>query len=194
MSTELSRVIMGSGLDVQVYQHGTTLDSAPELFIEGAAEVVGIAVGENLDSLLLTDWFTPWYDQVEGVRTYTRIVNNTVVGLGGSLTDNTFESVDVFNPQPGEDSRRDLLIDDYNDAGIVVDDGAFPTLVNNIVVNLEDGIRGDISTVDSVVGATLFQHNIENTDAINVGDFPVVLGPNDPLFVDIANDLSLIHI
>lgn len=188
MSTELSRVIMGSGLDVQVYQHGSDLVSAPELFIEGAAEVVGIAVGDSLDALLLTDWFTPWYDQVEGVRTYTRIVNNTVVGLGGSLTDNTIESVDVFNPQPGEDSRRDLLIDDYTDAGIHVEDGAFPTLVNNITVNLEDGIRGDTSTADSVVGATLFQHNIENTDAINVGDFPVVLGPNDPLFVDIEND------
>jgi hypothetical protein len=161
MSTELSRVITGSGLDVTVYQNADSLESINPLFIEGAAEVIGIAVGSSLNTLVLADWFTPWYDKVDGLRTYSRIVNNTIVGSGGIQTDNTTIEIDVFNPRPGQDSIKDVLINDFSDAGILLEHFAFPTLINNITANLEAGIKSDLSANDSVIGGTLFQHNIE---------------------------------
>ena len=186
MATSLTRAIQGSALDVTIWMD-PLLPTQP-IFIEGAADVTGIAAGINPDNLLLVDWFTPWYDEVPGLRTFSRIVNNTIVGVGGERTDNTQITVPILNPVLGGDTVKQILINDHTDAGVLVDDFAFPTILNNITVNLEAGIEADNSANDAIVGATLFQQNIESTKNINIGDFPIELGDNDPLFVDIDSD------
>ncbi|MFO0904297.1 MAG: tandem-95 repeat protein [Pirellulales bacterium] len=79
-----------------------------------------------------------------------------------------------------------------SDTGIVVDQFASPTILNNILANLSTGIRivSDASTNTSVVGSNLYQNNGTNAvtpGTIGVGSTPVLLAVSDPLFVDAAN-------
>jgi hypothetical protein len=89
---------------------------------------------------------------------YGRIVNNTIVGIGTGV-------------------------------GIQVDENAAPTLLNNIVVDFTTGISvdGSSQTAGTTIGTTLYQGNLTNTSGgIGLGTFPIVLGANDPLFVNKA--------
>ncbi len=75
-----------------------------------------------------------------------------------------------------------------NDTGIQVQNNAGPTLMNNIVANFATGIFVDASSQSqTVVASTLYQNNAVNSNVANT-NFPVVLAPNDPLFLDPAND------
>ena len=90
---------------------------------------------------------------------YGRIVNNTIVGgpgIGGT--------------------------------GIEVTEYASPTILNNIVADLNTGISVDATSrnLNPVIGGTLYQNNASNTNlpGNQLGAFPIVLSPTDPLFVD----------
>jgi hypothetical protein len=184
MATAIMDAIGSAALDVNVYQ-----SPGDQLFIEGALDVRGIGVGNGPDQVLLYDWFYPWYDQVlPGTRPFARVVNNTIVGIGGPQTDQRVERIPILNPPDGSDPFKEVLINDFTDVGILVDDNAIPTLLNNITVNLEAGIAANNSSRDTIVGAMLFQENVQNARNINVGDFPIALGPNAPLFVDVDNN------
>jgi len=70
--------------------------------------------------------------------------------------------------------------------GIQVRDNASPTILNNILANLGTGIQVSANSSTTVVGATLYQGNSINTAGTTTGSFPILLGPNDPLFVNAA--------
>lgn len=72
-----------------------------------------------------------------------------------------------------------------NGVGIAVNDGASPTLLNNIVANFGTGISVT-GGASAVIGSTLFQNNSTNSN-VGTGTFPIVLGANEPLFVDAAS-------
>jgi VCBS repeat-containing protein len=92
--------------------------------------------------------------QVPGVAPFGRIVNNTVYG---SKTD---------------------------DHGILVDDNASPTVLNNILSNVQFGITvGATSTASTVLGANLYDPNVPNNTGL--GTFPIIA---DPRFVDATRD------
>ncbi|MEQ9412041.1 MAG: GEVED domain-containing protein [Fuerstiella sp.] len=67
--------------------------------------------------------------------------------------------------------------------GITVNDGASPTLLNNIVAGFLQGIS--VNGASAIIGSTLFQNNNSSSN-VGLGTFPIVLGANDPLFVDAA--------
>ena len=110
----------------------------------------------------------------DGPIPFGRIVNNTLFGQGGFLT-----GANVI------------------DTGIQVDEGAAPTLMNNIVVNFERGVfvdpssQGTAQVPRTVLGGMLYQGNgpAPGAPPTNVGlggDFPLDLNPNEPLFVNPA--------
>src|SRR5690606_11249227 len=88
---------------------------------------------------------------------FGRITNNTIYGLG------------------------------VGDVGILVDQFASPTMLNNIVANFETGISVDAGSNTSVLGGTVYQNNGVNTAGVGLGDFAITLSPIAPLFVDPAN-------
>ena len=68
-----------------------------------------------------------------------RFVNNTIVGLGGTL-----ESQNLYNEL------------DYQDVGTLIEDNADPTLINNLIVNFEEAIVTDLSSNRVVLGGVVF--------------------------------------
>ncbi|MQG87358.1 MAG: tandem-95 repeat protein [SAR202 cluster bacterium] len=92
---------------------------------------------------------------------FGRIINNTIIGVGGALIDGM----------------------EGQDTGILVTDFASPTLINNIVANTSQGISIDQTSNTTVVAGSLYQGNLINT---NYGgeDFALAVSTVDPLFVD----------
>jgi len=87
--------------------------------------------------------------------------------------------------QPMLDENIDQLLPE---TGILVSDGSSPTLLNNVLANLNAGIWQDASPT-TVVGGSIYQHN-DVADS-NVGssndDFNVHMGDYDPLFLNSAD-------
>ena len=96
-----------------------------ELFFEGAAEIVGLEE--------FTAAVTP------GAVPFGRIVNNTIVGLGGEFTDDRIDRVNSIDPNADEEILR--IVDDYQDIGIEVGENADPTILNNVIVNFAEGLE-----------------------------------------------------
>ena len=77
----------------------------------------------------------------------------------------------------------------HSGIGINVGPNASPTLLNNVVANLDVGIQVDPTSSTTVVGTTAYQENGTNTVGVNNvtnNTFPMYLQPTDPLFVDAA--------
>lgn len=91
---------------------------------------------------------------------FGRIVNNTIYGVGG---------------------RLDVALN--QDVGVLVSDNASPTLMNNIFANLDTGISVDASSSSTVIGGSLFQGNVTDSNA-GLGARPILLSDVDPLFLD----------
>ena len=72
-------------------------------------------------------------------------------------------------------------------AGIVVTNNASPTLLNNILANLQIGIAVDSTSSTTVLGANLYKGNSANVSGTLLGTFDHVDAPTDPLFVNAAN-------
>ena len=74
------------------------------------------------------------------------------------------------------------------DTGILVEQGAAPTLLNNILSNAAVGVSVDAVSTSTVLGANLFQGNGNNTVGTTVGANAIVLLTTnpaiDPLFID----------
>jgi len=72
--------------------------------------------------------------------------------------------------------------------GIEVVNNAGPTLLNNVLANLNTGIRVDASSApNTVLGGNAYQGNNQNVQGMGLGTFDRVLSPGAPLFVDPAN-------
>jgi len=69
--------------------------------------------------------------------------------------------------------------------GILVENNASPTLLNNIVANLDTGVSVDATSRSTVLGGMLFQGNALNAN-VPLGEFPLVLAETSPLFVNPA--------
>lgn len=97
--------------------------------------------------------------QPTGAIPFVRVVNNTVYG---GLT--------------------------ATGVGIEVVNNAGPTLLNNVLANLNTGIRVDASSApNTVLGGNAYQGNNQNVQGMGLGTFDRVLSPGAPLFVDPAN-------
>jgi hypothetical protein len=97
---------------------------------------------------------------------FFRVVNNTI--YGATLAAGT------AGPLPS--------------VGINVAQNAAPTLLNNIIANVQDAVTVDATSTATVLGATVYQNigdGAINT-GIGLGTFPISLSPTDPLFVDAA--------
>ncbi len=97
---------------------------------------------------------------------FARIVNNTLVGTGGTL---------------------ETRFTGGNDVGVAVGQNASPTLLNNIVANFTTGVTVDATSQSTVLGGMLYQGNGVNAPS-GVGSFPIALGVNDPLFQDLETE------
>lgn len=97
---------------------------------------------------------------------FARIVNNTLYGVGGSLSPSG-----------------------SNDDGILVSDNASPTLLNNIVANFARGINVSANSQTTVLGGNLYKGNVINSN-FGLGASAIVLGPtasnpvDEPLFIN----------
>ena len=85
------------------------------------------------------------------------------------------------------DLRRDGTSDAAAD-GIAVAQNASPTLLNDIIANVQNAVAVDATSTTTVLGYMLYQ-NITNAlynTGIGTGTSPIFLAPSDPLFVDPA--------
>ncbi len=87
--------------------------------------------------------------------------------------------------RPMLDENIDQLLPE---TGILVSDGSSPTLLNNLLANLNAGIWQDASPT-TVVGGSIYQHNdLADSNVGSTGDdFNVRMGDYDPLFVNSAD-------
>lgn len=85
-----------------------------------------------------------------------RVLNNTIFGVAGA------------------------------DNGILIENGATPTILNNIMSNAGTGVRGPAGS-SAVLGANVYKGNGTNAVGVGVGSFPIQLTAADPLFVDTTN-------
>jgi hypothetical protein len=93
---------------------------------------------------------------------FSRVVNNTIYGTGSG-------------------------------DGIRVTQNAAPTVLNTILANVSRGLVIDgSSTPQTELGGLLFQDVGTLSTNGQLGAYPIVLGSNDPLFVDPANDNFLL--
>ena len=168
MADYLTLAFERSDLDINVIRAGS------ELLLEGVTNMTGILPQLGLASPVAS-----------GAVPFGRIVNNTLVGLGGEITDDRVDRVNSIDPNADTELFR--IVDDFQDIGIEVGDNASPTLLNNVIVNFEKGITTDFTSFDTVREGLVFQANNTTTENINVGDFAIRLGTDDPLFVDIEN-------
>ncbi|MFP6675491.1 MAG: GEVED domain-containing protein, partial [Pirellulaceae bacterium] len=101
--------------------------------------------------------------QPDAVVPFGRIVNNTLYGVGGSLS--LPQSLDV---------------------GINISDNASPTLLNNIFANFNAGIAVDASSASTVIGGSVYQGNNDDS-TVGLGARPIQLSDVAPLFLDALN-------
>ncbi len=112
--------------------------SPTTLFIEGAVEIgqPDVVMGGFTSAILFPETFpgptTPLPILTaeiaqQGQVPYVNVVNNTVVGRGGTMLDETA----------------------IGDVGISIEDNVSPTLLNNIVANFGTAIRSDLSSTDA---------------------------------------------
>ncbi len=68
--------------------------------------------------------------------------------------------------------------------GILVENNASPTLLNNVVAALETGIRIDASSASTVVGGTVYQGNVTDSTGVGSEDFALIVDEGIELFRD----------
>ncbi|MCA9062386.1 MAG: hypothetical protein KDA96_04990 [Planctomycetaceae bacterium] len=113
------------------------------------------------------------------------VISNNVIARNGSGIH--FSGDSVLNPAgqvPYGRIINNTIVGIGSGTGILVDQSAGPTILNNILADFATGINVDASsrTAGTTLGANLFRN--APTTAQNQGTFSIVLQPGDPLFVD----------
>ena len=86
-----------------------------------------------------------------------------------------------MRPGAGDDNNVNGLMPEH---GILVSEGASPTLLNNVLSNLAHGVHVAPSSASTIMGASLFQHTVVDHTGIDPlnESFNVTLDPDEPLF------------
>lgn len=129
----------------------------------GVVAVNNVVFG-NLQGAIHVSGVTNIAGEPIGAVPFARIVNNTLWGVGGTISPSG-----------------------SNDDGILVDDNASPTLLNNIIANFARGLNVSSNSQTTVQGGSLYQGNGVNSN-FGVGASPLVLQPGEKLFVNPGKD------
>ncbi len=76
---------------------------------------------------------------------------------------------------------------DGDSIGILVENNASPTLLNNIVANCDQGISVDRTSTSTVLNGNVYRNNTHNVVGTTMGSDDLALSLDDPLFVDEAS-------
>ncbi|MDP6060047.1 MAG: pre-peptidase C-terminal domain-containing protein, partial [Pirellulaceae bacterium] len=119
-----------------------------------------VLFGNQVGAIRFSGETRPTGEQVGSVP-FGRIVNNTLYGVGGSLAPTG-----------------------SGDVGILIDEFAAPTILNNIVANFDIGIQvvqDGVSENQTIVGGQLYQGNAtSNITGVSSQDFGIALDNPDP--------------
>jgi subtilisin-like proprotein convertase family protein len=122
---------------------------------------------------------------VTGVVVTNNIIANS--GSAGILQSGDANDLGLYlAPVPFSRIVNNTIYGNGQGVGILVKDNSSPTILNNILADLNTGIQVSTNSSSTVVGANLYQGNASNTAGTTTGSFAIVLGPNDPLFVNAA--------
>ncbi|MGY8768736.1 MAG: GEVED domain-containing protein [Pirellulales bacterium] len=162
-------------------EYGILLDAAPRT-------IGGNLPHQGAPSVAVTE-------NVNRFATGVTVTNNVIFGGGDGAIHISGDSLAGSNPEAavpfGRVINNTLYGTKSGDTGILIDDAAGPTLINNIVANFATAIDVNDTTSQNstVVSRTLYQNNNNNlsTGGSNGESAPLVLNAADPLFVDAAN-------
>ena len=119
------------------------------------------------------------------------VMNNVLSGnaLGGINISGDTATTNGIPPQSVARVINNTLFGrGAGDVGINVNEGAAPTLLNNIVSNFQTGISVTGSVTTTELGGNLYKNNGANLNPVGlVQSFQINLGASDPLFIDSAN-------
>jgi hypothetical protein len=118
------------------------------------------------------------------------IKNNLIYGVGGAGIAYFGASTNAGGPLSVVPFGRIVNNTIYggttpSGVGINLLNNASPTLLNNILANLQIGVQADSSSqqAGTVLGEELYQNNATNSN-YTVGSFAIQLKPTDPLFIN----------
>lgn len=115
------------------------------------------------------------------------VISNNVIANNNSGGISFSGDADINGLSPVGRIVNNTIYGGGSGIGIAVLDGASPTLLNNILAELNEGINVDTNS-SAVIGSTLYQNIAGDTFSnIGIGTFPIILTANAPLFVDAAN-------
>ena len=123
------------------------------------------------------------------------VIENNIIdspGTGGILYSGDSNVDSTGNPLPNAIVAFGRIVNNTiygtgSGVGIGVTTNASPTLLNNILANLQVGIAVDpTSTSSTVLGANLYQNNTANVQGTALGTFDHVDAASDPLFINAA--------
>ncbi|PQO44703.1 GEVED domain-containing protein [Blastopirellula marina] len=167
----------GWGILVDAAPRGSAADGGDNLPNQGAARVT-----RELNTARLAT----------GVTIVNNIVFNNEVGAIRYSGDTSSTSQSPGSVPVGRIINNTLYGTGSGDIGILVDNQAGPTIVNNIVANFNLGIsvaNDGVSPTQTRISRTLFQDNNTNSTiggAANNGQSPILLASGAPLFVNAA--------
>ncbi len=122
---------------------------------------------------------------VTGVVVSNNIVANT--GKVGIMLSGDEDEFGFFlAPVPFARIINNTVYGNGQGIGIQVKDNSSPTILNNILANLQTGIEVSANSSSTIVGANLYQKNTTNTAGTGLGSFPITLADSDPLFINAA--------
>ena len=174
---EQGQIIIHSNRITDALENGILVDAGMRGADDGNAPHVGPV--RNL-SELNTEQLVP------GVT----IANNLVIrgGVGGIRFNGDPNSTDAaLAPMPFGRIINNTFVGAGNGSGIIVENNASPTILNNVFANLAVGLQIDESSSSTVIGGSLFQNNGLNSQT-ELGEFAIELAAFDPLFVNAALD------
>ncbi|MBC8355867.1 MAG: choice-of-anchor L domain-containing protein [Planctomycetes bacterium] len=123
-----------------------------------------------------------------GLTTGVVIANNVIAGNGRGGISFTGDVNPIGLQTAATPFGRivnNTIVGDGSGTGILVADNASPTLLNNIVADLDIGISVDPTSVSTIIGGTLYRGNATNASGTSLGASAIQLtDPLDPLFVD----------
>jgi hypothetical protein len=117
------------------------------------------------------------------------IMNNVIVAnVAGGIRFSGDQTGDPFGQVPYGRIVNNTIVGTGGGTGILVEQSASPTILNNIVADFGVGISvdGTSQSAGTTIGTTIYRGNGTNSNA-GLGTYPYVLSPTDPLFVDQAN-------
>lgn len=117
------------------------------------------------------------------------IINNVIAnsGVGGILFSGDPATTGELGSVPFGRIVNNTIHGNGGGVGIQVSENASPTILNTIVSNVATGISIDATSTTTEMGGLLFQNVGTLSTTGVIGAYAIVLGPDDPLFVDAAN-------